>query len=54
MKLFGKRAAFWLAVGGVAVMANFAVELLAQKAPIPGLRQFVAFTHCGPGTGGNQ
>lgn len=52
--LFGKRAAFWLAVAGVAVIANFGVELLAQKTNLPGLQQFVQFTHCGPGMGGNS
>lgn len=51
MKLFGQRAAFWVTVGGVAILANFGLELLSRKAPIPGLRQFVAFTHCGPGNG---
>jgi hypothetical protein len=44
-----KRFGFWLAVGGVAILANFAIELAAAKLPIPGLQQFVAFTHCGPG-----
>lgn len=54
-RLAGKRASFWIAVGGVALLANFAVELAAQKLPfLPGLRQFVAFTHCGPTKGDNQ
>lgn len=44
-----RRAGFWLAVAGVSVLANFGIELLAAKVPVPGLRQFVAFVHCGPG-----
>jgi hypothetical protein len=44
-----KRAAFWLAVGGVSILANFAVELAAQKFPNLGLARFVEFTHRGPG-----
>lgn len=47
-KLAGKRASFWLAVGGVALLANFAAELAAQKIPLPGLQKFVAFIHSGP------
>jgi hypothetical protein len=43
-----KRFTFWLAVGGVAILSNFAVELAAQKVPLPGLRDFVAFIHSGP------
>lgn len=43
----GKRLGFWLAVAGVAVLANFGVELLAEKVPSLGLREFVAFTHRG-------
>lgn len=44
-----RRFAFWLTVAGVAVLANFGLELIAAKAPVPGLQQFVAFTHKGPG-----
>lgn len=47
--MFGRRLSFWLAVGGVAVLSNFAVELAAHKLPIPGLQRFVSFIHCGPG-----
>lgn len=50
-RLAGKRASFWVAVGGVALLANFAAELAAQKIPLPGLRKFVAFIHCGPTKG---
>ena len=38
-----KRAAFWLAVGGTAILAPFALRLAADKLPIPGLREFVGF-----------
>lgn len=45
----GKRLSFWVAVAGVSVIANFAVELIAEKVPSLGLREFVAFTHRGTG-----
>ena len=47
-----RKGAFWLAVGGVAILANFGAELVADslgargKLP-PGLAQFVAYTHKG-------
>ena len=44
-----RRAMFWLTVAGVSVLANFALELVALKAPQTGLRKFVAFTHLGIG-----
>jgi hypothetical protein len=44
-----RRLAFWITVGGVAVLANFTVELAARKLPLPGLQRFVNFVHCGPG-----
>jgi hypothetical protein len=47
--MFGRRAAFWVTVGGVAILSNFALELAAEKIPQLGLRRFVAFTHRGPG-----
>lgn len=47
--MFGRKAGFWVAVGGVAILANFTLELVARKVPIPGLARFAAFTHCGPG-----
>jgi hypothetical protein len=49
--MLGRKALFWLAVAGVAVGANFALELLAYKFPHPGLVRFVEFTHSGPGRG---
>lgn len=47
--MVGRKAGFWIAVGGVALLANFTVELAARKLPIPGLQRFVSFIHCGPG-----
>lgn len=47
--MFGRRASFWIAVGGVSLLANFGLELAAQKLPIPGLKRFAQFVHCGPG-----
>lgn len=48
-----RKLAFWGTVAGVSILANFGLELLARKVPIPGLARFAAFTHCGPGSGGN-
>jgi len=47
--MLGRKASFWLAVAGTAILANFTVELAARKLPIPGLQRFVQFIHCGPG-----
>ncbi len=47
--LAGKRFAFWLAVGGVAILANFALELVSDHVNVPGLQELVAYTHRGPG-----
>jgi hypothetical protein len=44
-----KKLSFWLTVGGVSILANFALELAARKAPVPGLQRLAAFTHYGPG-----
>ncbi len=44
-----RKPAFWVAVGGVSILANFSLELLARKVPSLGLARFVAFTHNGPG-----
>lgn len=49
--MFGRKAGFWLAVGGVAILANFALELVARKVPVPGLVRFTEFVHSGPGRG---
>jgi len=45
--VFARKASFWLAVGGVAVLSNFALELLSDKVPSLGLQRFVAYTHRG-------
>lgn len=49
--MLGRKASFWLAVAGAAVLANFAMELAADHLPIDGLRRFVAYVHRGPGGG---
>jgi hypothetical protein len=43
----GRKASFWLAVGGVSILSNFALELLSDKVPALGLARFVAYTHRG-------
>lgn len=45
----GKRVSFWLAVAGVSILANFGLELAADKFPNLGLTRFTAFTHQGKG-----
>jgi hypothetical protein len=47
MKL--RRLAFWGGVAVVAVLANFGVELLADKVPSAGLKRFAAYSHKGNG-----
>ncbi len=42
-----RHISFWLAVAGVSVLANFAVEAIASHTTSPGLARFVAFTHRG-------
>lgn len=44
-----RRPFFWIAVGGTAILANFFVEVAAQKLPSGGFQKFVAFLHKGPG-----
>ncbi len=48
---FGRRAAFWGAVAGVAVLANFGLELVTDRTSsaglFPGLARFTTFTHRG-------
>jgi hypothetical protein len=43
----GSRAAFWVTVAGVSILANFGLELVSLKVPQLGLRRFTAFTHLG-------
>lgn len=47
--MLGKKAAFWVAVGGVSILANFALELAADKFPSLGLERFTTYVHRGPG-----
>lgn len=51
--MFGKRVAFWLAVGGTSIAAHAALEIAADKLPFLGLSRLVAYIHRGP-TGGAQ
>jgi hypothetical protein len=48
-----RKAAFWLAVGGTAILANFTLELAARYVPSIGFQRLVSFIHCGPGSGSN-
>jgi hypothetical protein len=50
--VLGKKAAFWVAVGGVSLLAQFGVELLSDKVPALGLGRFVEYIHRGPSGGG--
>jgi hypothetical protein len=47
--VLGRRASFWIAVAGMSILANFGLELAAQKLPIPGLKAFTGFVHSGCG-----
>jgi hypothetical protein len=42
-----RRLSFWLAVGGVAILANYTLEVAADKFPSLGLARFTAYTHRG-------
>jgi hypothetical protein len=42
-----RRGAFWVAVAGVAVLANFGLELVSDRCPQLGLARFTAYTHKG-------
>jgi hypothetical protein len=42
-----QRLAFWFAVGGVSILSQFALEVIADRSGVPGLRKFVAYTHKG-------
>lgn len=41
----GHRFAFWVAVGGVSLLANFVASTAADRFPNLGLAKFVAYTH---------
>lgn len=47
--MFGRRMGFWLGVAGVSILANFGLELVADRYPNLGLARFTAFTHRGVG-----
>jgi len=47
--MFGRKVGFWIAVGGTAILANFALELASDKFPNLGLERFTHYTHRGPG-----
>jgi hypothetical protein len=49
-----RRAAFWATVGGVSILANFLLEVVAERVPQLGLRKFAAFTHLGLGSAGGE
>lgn len=42
-----RRLSFWLAVGGVSVLSNFLLEVVASRAGSPGLARLAAYTHKG-------
>jgi len=39
--------AFWGAVAGVSILANFGLEILANHFGVPGLARFTAYAHKG-------
>ena len=45
--MLGRKFAFWGAVGGVAILSNFLLELAADKFPSIGLQRFTEYTHKG-------
>jgi len=47
--MLGRKASFWLAVGGVSILANFTLELVRAKFPQSGLDRFTSFVHRGGG-----
>lgn len=49
--MFGRKAAFWIAVGGTAILAQFLLELAADRLPLPGLARFAAYVHRGDNGG---
>lgn len=46
MSVGARRVSFWVAVGAVAILANYAVEVAAPYFP-PGLAKFTAKLHKG-------
>lgn len=47
MAHLGRRLAFWGAVAGVSILANFGLEYATSQAGSPGLARLTAFTHKG-------
>jgi hypothetical protein len=47
--MFGRKALFWLAVGGTACLAPFVLRTAADKIPSDGLKKFVAYINSAPG-----
>ena len=47
MKYGPNRLAFWLAVGGVSILANFGLEVASNRFPQLGLAKFTNYTHGG-------
>lgn len=45
--MLGRRTRFWIAVGGVAILSNFALEVAADRVPSLGLKRLTAYTHKG-------
>lgn len=42
-----RRGAFILSVAAISILANFGLELFAEKYPQAGLARFTAYTHKG-------
>lgn len=42
-----RKLAFWGAVAGVSILANFGLEVVSDQWPQLGLRRFTAYTHKG-------
>jgi hypothetical protein len=42
-----RKASFWLAVAGVSILANYALEMAADQTKSPGLARLAAFAHKG-------
>lgn len=42
-----RRLSFWIAVGGVSILANAALEIAATRFPSVGLARLAALTHAG-------
>lgn len=46
-----RKIMFWGAVAGVSILANFGLEVVANRSHSPGLKRFAALTHLGPSGG---